>query len=421
MMINITCRSPRFGSITRGRRWQQLHLSHRLSASSFPAETSPQKYSIVFLGTPDVAASVLTTLHRASSSPGSTFHLSAVVSQPGKPKGRGNKTTPVPTPVEEAARSLGLPQDSILCPSSAKDEAFLSRMRELKPDLCITAAYGNILPQRFLDIPRLGTLNIHPSLLPKYRGAAPVQRAMQDGCPRSGVSVAYTVLKCDAGPILAQQEVEIDPEIQAPELLAQLFDVGARLLLDKLDNVFQGRGGDLAWPQDESQVVHAAKLTKEEGRLNLRSSTAQELHDKVRAFAGWPGTSLSFVIESTESQGDEGLVGTTDREEVEIKIIQTSIPIATSDRSTMAGHQATSKEDSASEEAPSSSPLSQEFVPREVRWSQDGLAMILPCLGDGGNGEGELRVSRLQPPTKKAITAAEFKNGLRKKRLLVNF
>ena len=353
------------------------------------------------MGTPEVAATVLNTLHAAATSPDSSFQLCAVVSQPGKPKGRGNKTTPVLTPVEEAARKLGMTDETILCPATAKDEVFLARMSELKPDLCVTAAYGNMLPQRFLDLPKLGTLNIHPSMLPKYRGAAPVQRAVQDGLSKTGVSVAYTVLKCDAGPVLAQEEVHVDPEIQAPELLSHLFEVGAKLLLSKLDVVFQGKGGEVAWPQDEYQAAHAPKLTKEESRLDLRACSAQELHDKVRAFAGWPGTNVTFVL--AEEGGEEASM-----EEIEIKIIRTTGP----------GSHANDNRDLA---PPSDAQSGITHGMREVRWSPNGSAMILPCLGEAGQGEGELRVTHVQPPTKKAITAAEFKNGLRKKKLLVRF
>ncbi|GIM13357.1 hypothetical protein Vretimale_16514 [Volvox reticuliferus] len=219
-----------------------------------------RKHRVVFLGTPEVAAGVLQDLLTASQQPDSNFEISLVVSQPGKPKGRGNRAVAIASPVEALARDSGLlPADRILCPARAREEDFLHRLEELKPDLAITAAYGNMLPQRFLDIPRYGTLNVHPSLLPKYRGAAPVQRALEDGVNETGVSVAYTVLACDAGPVLAQRRVAVDPDVTAPELLQQLFCLGSRLLIEKLPDVFAGRGTQMAVPQDETQVVHAAK------------------------------------------------------------------------------------------------------------------------------------------------------------------
>ncbi|KAK9830310.1 hypothetical protein WJX72_010930 [[Myrmecia] bisecta] len=238
----------------------------------------------------------------ASEQAGSSFEVAAVVTQPGKPKGRGNKSIPQPSPVEVAARGASIAADRIWTPAKAHDAEFLEQLALLHPDLCVTAAYGNILPQRFLDIPRFGTLNIHPSLLPKYRGAAPVQRALQDGVAQTGVSVAFTVRAMDAGPVLAQEVVDVGQEIQAPELLQDLFKRGGRLLLDNLDSVWEARAATLAKPQDESQVTHAAKLTKEEGVLDFRQP-AHALHAKVRAFAGWPGTSHPFVMEDANNGG----------------------------------------------------------------------------------------------------------------------
>ncbi|GFH07159.1 uncharacterized protein HaLaN_01920 [Haematococcus lacustris] len=167
-------------------------------------------------------------------------------------------------------------------------------MSSLEPDLCVTAAYGNMLPQRFLDLPRLGTLNIHPSLLPKFRGAAPVQRAVLAGVSETGVSLAYTVLRCDAGPVLAQEQVAVDPEVQAPELLADLFRRGALLLLKSLPAVWDGSAQP--WQQKEEETTHAAKLSKEDSPLDFFTCPAAELHNRVRALAGWPGTTARFSL-----------------------------------------------------------------------------------------------------------------------------
>lgn len=169
----------------------------------------------MFLGTPDIAASTLSGLLEASNAPDSSFGLIGVISQPGKPKGRGNRKVPVPSPVAMVALDNGF-QDGkdLLCPHTAKDGDFLSCLESWRPDLCITAAYGNFLPKKFLDIPTYGTLNIHPSLLPKYRGAAPVNRAILNGDDETGVSILYTVLKMDAGPVLAQERMGISSEIQ---------------------------------------------------------------------------------------------------------------------------------------------------------------------------------------------------------------
>lgn len=152
---------------------------------------------LVFLGTPDVAAGVLATLLDAAGAPGAGFHVAAVVSQPAKPRGRrkggASSAAPVPSPVAQCALDRGVPADLVFTPPDAKDPQFLEALRLLQPDVCVTAAYGHYLPAAFLAIPGRGTVNIHPSLLPKYRGAAPVQRALQAGERVSGVTVLYTV------------------------------------------------------------------------------------------------------------------------------------------------------------------------------------------------------------------------------------
>ncbi len=192
---------------------------------------------------------MLRRLLAAAAAPDSTFELTAVVTQPPRPTGRGNRRVPQPSPVELAAAAAGLPPERILAPERPGDAAFLATLRGLAPDLCVTAAYGNYLPSSFLAIPPHGTLNIHPSLLPAYRGAAPVQRSLQDGVAVSGVTVLYTVKAMDAGPILAQQKVPVDPDIQAPQLLEQLFELGTDLLVANLDGVWAGLGPLAAQPQ----------------------------------------------------------------------------------------------------------------------------------------------------------------------------
>ncbi|GAX75937.1 hypothetical protein CEUSTIGMA_g3380.t1 [Chlamydomonas eustigma] len=364
------------------------------------------KKRIVFLGTPEVAAESLQTLYTHTKSGESLFQICAVVSQPGKPRGRGNKNMPVPTPVEQAARDLGFGEDTILCPTSAKEESFLSTLRDLQPDLCITAAYGNMLPQSFLDIPQLGTLNIHPSLLPKFRGAAPVQRAVQAGVDETGVSVAYTVLRCDAGPVLAQEKIAMDPDIMAPELLSQLFRLGTQLLIRNLPAVYEGRGLELATPQDEAAMVHAAKLTKEESNLDFTSCSATALHNKVRAFAGWPGTTAYITLEE-ESTGK--------REVQKIKICSTRIV----ERSCSENH----VEVPPSNEAEEGSSINNNIGSLSSTTTSSGSVLLtwgpsdtllIPCLGGT-----VLEVLLVQPPTKKVMTTKDFKNGIRGKRLYI--
>ncbi|GAB4819162.1 hypothetical protein N2152v2_006208 [Parachlorella kessleri] len=343
----------------------------------------------------EVAALVLERLLQAAAQPDATFEVSAVVSQPGRPKGRGNKKVPQPSEVEQLARASGLQQHQILCPEKATDKQFLECLRQLGPDLCVTAAYGNYLPTAFLAIPRHGTLNIHPSLLPKYRGAAPAQRALQDGAEWTGVSLLYTVKEMDAGPVLAQKKVKVDPDIQAPEFLKELFTIGADLLLDYLELVWAGMAAKTAVAQDSSQATHAAKIGREEAALDF-SRPALELHNQVRAFAGWPGTTATFTVRTLEGEGARSSAGNGSRDSsgsgsgtgelLELKIVRTRVASQSALRGGGGGS--------------SSGGNSQQVVA-----GKDG--MFIRC-GDGS----VLEVLEVQVPGKKVATAKDFANGL---------
>uniref|UniRef100_A0ACD5VY92 Uncharacterized protein n=1 Tax=Avena sativa TaxID=4498 RepID=A0ACD5VY92_AVESA len=246
-------------------------------SASATAAAGTKKKNIVFLGSPQVAASVLDTLLAASSSADSAFQVAAVVTQPPAAKNRGRKL--LPSAVAQLALDRGFPSDLIFTPERAGEETFLSDLKEVRPELCITAAYGNILPQRFLDIPPCGTVNIHPSLLPLYRGAAPVQRALQDGVEETGVSLAYTVRALDAGPVIACERFSVDDCIKAPELLAILFNIGSKLLLDELPSILDGSAKQKAKPQDDSKVTLAPKMNSDESWLAFNEE-ARLLHNK---------------------------------------------------------------------------------------------------------------------------------------------
>ncbi|KAK9842062.1 hypothetical protein WJX81_006621 [Elliptochloris bilobata] len=259
------------------------------------------------MGTPEVAAGVLARLLDAAEQPDASFEVAAVVTQPARlqgraGRGRGSRKGVQPSPVAALAFERGIAPQRIMAPETARDEAFLKALAALRPDLCVTAAYGNILPYAFLVVPRCGTLNVHPSLLPRYRGAAPVQRALQDGVAETGVSVAFTVKAMDAGPVLAREAMAVDPDMQAPELLEELFARGTRLLLRHLPDVLSERARGMAEPQDEAQASSAPKLAMEEGLLDFREP-ALTLHNKVRAFAGWPGTRHNFVLQARTGDG----------------------------------------------------------------------------------------------------------------------
>ena len=240
---------------------------------------------VVFLGTPPVAARSLELLHEASRAGRGAFELAGVVSQP--PARTGRKKLLTPSPVHALAEEIGLP---LFTPPNAKDEDFLTALEEMQPDLCITAAYGCFLPRRFLDIPAHGTLNIHPSLLPKYRGAAPLQRCLEAGDAVGGVSVLFTVLKMDAGPVLRQEERPLSGDEQAPELLLELFERGTELLVDALPSVWDGSSSAAATAQDGDAATPAPKVDITEAELRLAEIGARDAHNRVRAFAGWPGT-----------------------------------------------------------------------------------------------------------------------------------
>ena len=171
-------------------------------------------------------------------------------------------------------------------------------MRDLRPDLCVTAAYGNFLPTKFLDVPRLGTLNIHPSLLPEFRGAAPVQRALERGVERTGVTVAYTVLEMDAGPVAARSVRELKGDEKHLDLLAELFETGAKLLIDLLPDVWSGR---ISMTQNSTPQLRIrgadsrAQGGRQGGRVGVYGSDAERetIVDKTRGSRG--GRSVGHV------------------------------------------------------------------------------------------------------------------------------
>lgn len=256
---------------------------------------------LLFLGTPDVAAMVLSHLLEQEGVD-ELYTVVGVVSQP--PSRSSRKNGNVPSPVHALALQRGL---KIYTPEKARDAEFLREIRDLAPDVCVTAAYGNVLPDEFLQIPAFGTLNIHPSSLPRWRGAAPVQRSLEAGEIETGVSVLFTVKAMDAGPIAVQKKVCVGADELAPELLSRLFLLGASLLIDILPDVFSGKLVPVE--QDASFVTHAKKLEMSESLLKFELE-ASVLHNKVRAFSGWPGTRAVFSIGG---------------EHVEMKIVKTRL------------------------------------------------------------------------------------------------
>ncbi|XP_017974130.1 PREDICTED: methionyl-tRNA formyltransferase isoform X1 [Theobroma cacao] len=352
------------------RRFFCFNAASSSSVAAVSSSTSKKK-SLVFLGSPQVSATVLDALFNASAAPSSSFEVAAIVTQPPSRRERGRKM--MPSPVAQYALDRGFPSDLIFTPQRAGEEAFLSSLTTLQPELCITAAYGNILPTRFLNIPSLGTVNIHPSLLPLYRGAAPVQRALQDGVKGTGVSLAFTVRALDAGPVIARERLEVDDQIKAPDLLALLFSEGSKLLISKLPSIFDGSAKVHAEPQDDSKATLAPKITPEESWLSF-DDEALVLHNKVRAFAGWPGTRAKIFVVNDKSSSHNIL---------ELKIITTRVGPADN----IQGNDV-----------------------NDIAFVKG--ALVFPC-----GGCTALEVLEVQLPGKKVITAAAFWNGLRGQKL----
>ena len=264
----------------------------RLYSSTSSADSTDKK-RIVFLGTPEVAATSLQAIHQASLQADCIFEVTAVVTQP--PKRRRRKGQPEPSPVGLAAEQLGI---YTMCPEKANDPVFLDELeQQIQPDLCITAAYGNYLPKRFLATPKYGTVNIHPSLLPRWRGASPVQRSLQAGDNPVGVSVLFTVSQMDAGPIIAQATQDVDIDATATTVLPELFGIGTCLLLDVLPDILSGKiTMDTARAQDEAGVVNADMIDSAEAELRVWQETALDCHNRWRGFSMWPGVFLYVQI-----------------------------------------------------------------------------------------------------------------------------
>ncbi len=262
------------------------HLDHVYRCLSTNIEQSTDtKKRVVFLGTPQFAADSLQAIVDGSASNViSPFEVVAVVTQP---PGDVKKWSPV----HKLGQALKLP---VLAPETAKDTEFLAHLESLNVDLCITAAYGNFLPKRFLSIPKLGTVNIHPSMLPLYRGAAPVQRSLQNGDSSTGVSVAFTVHKMDAGPIITQIPYPLSGQEKAPEVLTECFRIGTKALLDAMPSIFDGT--IQTTNQDDEKATHAPKLTVEDAVLDFDTMSATTVHNRCRGFQDWPGVLATFQI-----------------------------------------------------------------------------------------------------------------------------
>jgi len=242
-----------------------------------------ERLRIVFMGTPDLSCA---SLRELLASPG--FQVTGVVTQADKPKGRDLKLQP--SPVKQLALTHGLP---LLQPERARNEGFLQQLRSLEPELIVVAAYGQILPVSILELPRLGCINVHTSLLPKYRGAAPIQWAILNDEQETGVTIMQMDAGMDTGAILAQERSLITANDTSESVYARLADLGARLLVRTIPEYATGRIQPT--PQPENGVSYAPKIKKEAGRLNW-TQPSRALWNRVRALLPWPG---AFTFLST--------------------------------------------------------------------------------------------------------------------------
>lgn len=229
---------------------------------------------ILFMGTPDFAVESLRGLIEAG------HNVCGVFTQPDKPKNRGMKLAF--SPVKEYALTQNL---TVYQPKNMRDGEALSIVESLQPELIVVAAYGRILPEEILNTPRFGSINVHSSLLPRYRGAAPINWAILDGCSETGVTIMYMARKLDAGDVIHTVKTAIDPDETALELTERLAKLGAAALVETVDMIKNGTASRT--PQDESAQTYAPMLTRALSPIDWNHS-ARRIHDQVRGLIPWP-------------------------------------------------------------------------------------------------------------------------------------
>jgi methionyl-tRNA formyltransferase len=302
------------------------------------------KLKVVFMGTPEFAVPSLEKLVEEG------YEIPLVITQPDKPAGRGKKLKP--PPVKLLAVEKGIP---VVQPESLKgNEELKKRLEELELDLIVVVAYGKILPPWILEIPKFGVLNVHASLLPKYRGASPIQSALLNGESETGVTVMKISEKLDAGDILTQRKVKIEETDNAQTLHDKLSKAGAELLTETIPLYVSGKIKPT--PQNEEEATYCFKITKEMGKIDWKRP-AREIFNKVRAFTPWPSAYTFF-------RGKR------------VQILKVSL-------------------------------INREGEPGEVLEVKDNLIV--------GAGEGALKIELLKPEGKREMTGADFVRGYRVK------
>lgn len=256
---------------------------------------------VVFMGTPDIAATCLKKILADG------FEVVGVYTQPDRPKGRGMKL--VASPVKAVALAAGIP---VFQPETFRQEQTVEQLRALRPDICAVVAYGRILPQKVLDVPTYGCINIHASVLPKYRGSAPYQWAVLDGLEQTGVTAMYLCREMDAGDIIDVSRTPIGENETAGQLLDRLAVLGADLLSKTLGR-FAAEGRVSAVPQNPSEVSYAPMLDKTMCPIDW-NQTARQVHNHVRGLHPWPVATMtlqgrSFKVHETRVVSGSGTPG----------------------------------------------------------------------------------------------------------------
>ena len=285
------------------------------------------------------------------------FDVIGVVTQPDRPSGRGKKLSP--SPVKQIAIENDI---QVFQPEKVRKPEFVETLKQLTPDVIIVAAFGQLLPQSVLDIPPCGVINLHPSLLPKYRGAAPIQWALINGEKETGVTLMLLDVGEDTGDIICMERIPIRVEDTAETLHEQLADIGARLLMEVLAKLPQRRP-PTATPQNHNDATYAPRLTKTVGHINWNES-ATAIHNLIRGTAGWPGAYTFF------------------RKGMLLKIIKSS------------PHEDVEK-------IKQNIPLQK---PSTIKITSERQLFV-------ATGKGELQLLRVQPETKKVMEVYDFVNG----------
>lgn len=270
---------------------------------------------LLFMGTPDFSAPILRMLYEEG------YSIVGVVTQPDRPVGRKRVLTP--PPVKAEALRLGLP---VIQPEKLRGSAELEEIKALAPDLIVTAAFGQILPKELLDVPRLGCINVHASLLPAYRGGAPIHQAVMDGCTETGVTIMYMVQKLDAGDIISQATEPILPTDDTGIMFEKLSRTGEILLKETLPSILEGTNARI--PQDEELVTFARNISREQERIDW-TRPGVDIHNQVRGLSPWPTAYTTFGDENvkiwkteaiaTEEEGKPGEIIELTKEHILVK------------------------------------------------------------------------------------------------------